>query len=77
MTNFEEALEIAADVEVMLGDVSMPLRTSVTCKDYASLVGCLKQAETEAEMLVSQIRWAIKTIKNLESDPAERREDAS
>ena len=68
MKNFEEAVDYAAGVEDMLSDVSLPLRTALTCKDYASLIGCLKQAETEAEMLTSQIRWAIRKINNLRDD---------
>ncbi len=68
MKNFKEAIDVAAEVEEMLSDVSLPLRTALTCRDYASLIGMLKQAETEAEMLTSQIRWAIRKIKNLEDD---------
>lgn len=67
MKNFQEAIEVAKEVEEMLSDVSLPLRTALTCDNYTNLIGLLKQAETEAEMLVSQIRWAIKKIKKIKN----------
>lgn len=65
---FPHAIELVKEVELQLSDVSLPIRTALTAKDYPMLLILLRQAKDEAHMLQLMIGSVIYSIEKMEKN---------